>query len=116
MHTRDELRIDQPAVPLNGVNHRAFSVTVSKSRGHRIVRIGGELDIATRDEARLACLEGRGKVVEVEMAEVTFMDCSGYGALVSARLDLQEQGGSLTLLHQVGQPAELLELLTLLES
>lgn len=115
MRTRDDLRIDRPPVLLNGVHHAAISVTVSRRRGHRVVRIGGELDIASRDQVRVACLDGRGSVVDVEMAEMTFMDCCGYGALVSARRDLQAQGGSLTLLHQTGQPAELMALLELLE-
>jgi anti-anti-sigma regulatory factor len=44
------------------------------------------------------------------------MDCSGYGALVGARLMLQASGGSLTLRHQTGQPAELLKMLARLHS
>lgn len=92
-----------------------FSVTVSRRSGHRVVSIGGELDVATRNRVRRACLGGR-RDVDVEMADTTFMDCSGYGALVAARRVLQSHGGSLTLHNQVGQPAELLAMLSRLES
>lgn len=120
MRTRD-MRIDHATPHLNGVSgvngveHLPFSLSVSRRDGHRVVWICGELDIVSRSRVRQACLDGVDDVVEVEMAETTFMDCCGYGALVSARLALQEKGGSLTLHHQVGQPAELLTMLTVLE-
>jgi hypothetical protein len=43
------------------------------------------------------------------------MDCCGYGGLVAARQALQADGGSLTLNHQTGQPAEFLVMLAVLE-
>ncbi|MGZ4725687.1 MAG: STAS domain-containing protein [Ilumatobacteraceae bacterium] len=43
------------------------------------------------------------------------MDCSGYGGLVAARLDLERRGGSMTLRGPTGQPAELLALLAVSE-
>jgi anti-anti-sigma factor len=88
-----------------------FTLSVSRRGRHRVVRVCGELDIAARDHVRQACLDGPGNVVVVEMAQTTFMDCSGYGALVGARLMLNASGGSLTLHHQTGQPAELLDML-----
>lgn len=102
-----------PAAPNDQV---PFTVTVSGGRRHRVVRIGGELDIATRHLIRHACAAGRRKAVVVEMADMTFMDCSGYGALVAARRTLQQHGGSLTLRNPAGQPAEFLTMLTKLES
>ena len=93
-----------------------FTLRVSRHSGRRIVEIGGELDIATRNTVRLACLEGRGKFVVVDMSDMTFMDCCGYGGLVAARRSLLAGGGSLTLTHQTGQPAELLDMLSFLEA
>ena len=58
-----------------------------------------------------ACVAGDVVAVVVEMAELTFMDCCGYAGLVAARRVLQEHGGSLTLRHEVGQPARLLAML-----
>ncbi len=92
-----------------------LSVEVSRRNSHRVVSIGGELDVATRNRVRRACLGGRKEVV-VEMGDMTFMDCSGYGGLIAARRVLQAHGGSLTLRNQSGQPAELLAMLSLLES
>ena len=114
MRTRD-MRIDTPTTAFRS-DDLGFTLRVLKHRGHRIVEIGGELDIASRNTVRLACLEGRGKFVVVEMADMTFMDCCGYGGLVAARQILQAGGGSLTLQHQTGQPAEFLNMLTLLEA
>ena len=113
MRTRD-MRIETAGTPSDS-DDRCFTLRVSKRRGRRVVQIGGELDIATRNRARRACLDGRGKNVVVDMAEMTFMDCCGYGGLVAARQILQADGGSLTLNHQTGQPAEFLVMLAVLE-
>ncbi len=113
MRTRD-MRARPATTSLTVEANPLFSVSVSRRNGHRVVRIGGELDVATRNRVRRACLGGRKEVV-VEMSEITFMDCCGYGGLVAARRALQAHGGSLTLLNQAGQPAELLMVLSLLE-
>lgn len=107
MRTRD-MRIESASSAR--MNDSEFRVSVTRRGRHRIVRVGGELDIATRAQVRDACLSGRGNVVVVDMAKATFMDCSGYGGLVAARLMLQASGGSLTLRHQNGQPAQLLNM------
>jgi anti-anti-sigma factor len=114
VRTRD-MRIDTLTTALE-LRDLGFTLHVSKHGGRRVVEIGGELDIATRNRAHLACLQGRGKFVVVDMADITFMDCCGYGGLVAARQILQAGGGSLTLRHQTGQPAELLDMLTFLEA
>jgi anti-anti-sigma factor len=92
-----------------------FSVNVSRNGRHRVVEITGELDVASRNVVQRACMAGRRKAVVVEMADMTFMDCCGYGGLLAARRVLQSHGGSLTLRNQTGQPAELLDMLELLD-
>ncbi len=77
----------------------------------RIVRIGGELDLATREACLNICVSGGSDTVEVDISSITFMDCSGYGALVAAQLALAQQGRSLTISHATSQPAHLLKLL-----
>jgi anti-anti-sigma factor len=113
VRTRD-MRIAEE-VTSSDTDDRSLTLRVTKRRGRRVVQIGGELDIATRNRARRACLDGRGKDVVVDMADITFMDCCGYGGLVAAREILQANGGSLTLNHQTGQPAEFLVMLAVLE-
>jgi anti-anti-sigma factor len=102
--------------PTVDVVDHAFTVSVTKDGAHRVVHVGGELDLATRNEIYRACLAGGDVAVMVEMADLTFMDCSGYSGLAAARRVLQEQGGSLTLRNQVGQPARLLTLLSFVEA
>jgi anti-anti-sigma factor len=92
-----------------------FTISIFRDGRFRVVQIGGELDVATGNLARRACLAGRRKAVVVEMSETTFMDCCGYGGLVAARNELQRHGGSLSLRNVAGQPAELLMMLTALE-
>ena len=113
MRTRD-MRIEAAGTPSDS-DDLLFTLRVSKRRGRRVVQIGGELDIATCNRARRACLDGRAKDVVVDMADMTFMDCRGYGGLIAARQILQADGGSLTLNHQTGQPAEFLVMLSILE-
>jgi anti-anti-sigma factor len=53
---------------------------------------------------------GDGSDVVVDLSKVTFMDCSAYGGLVAAALDLQNTNGSLTIINPSGQPAHFLAL------
>lgn len=116
MRTRD-MRVHSAPTSDTSAGDLPTAVRVSRSgRRARIVQIDGELDVATRGLVRHACLTGRRTEVVVEMAETTFMDCSGYGSLVAARRILRRHGGSLTLRNQSGQPAELLAMLAKLES
>ncbi len=92
-----------------------LKVNVSADGGNHVVNVSGELDMGTRDSVEEACLAGDDMAVVVEMAGLTFMDCRGYGALVSARRVIQARGGSLTFINQVGQPARLLMLLGAVE-
>jgi anti-anti-sigma factor len=93
-----------------------FGVCVESANGRRVVRLTGELDIATRDLVRQSCLDGIDLTVVVDMTDLTFIDCSGYGALIAARRILTDLGGSLTMRNQAGQPAFLLSLLDDLEA
>jgi len=104
-----------PATMTSTADDLPFSLSISRDGRYRVVQIGGELDLVTRNLARRACLAGRRKTVVVEMGDITFMDCCGYGGLVAARVALQHDGGSLTLRSQAGQPAELLTMLAALE-
>lgn len=92
-----------------------FVVTTSFESGCYQVHLAGELDIATRDLVHRACVASEYHDVAVEMGQTTFMDCSGYGGLVAARLELERRGGSLTLRNPTGQPADLLALLAVSE-
>jgi anti-anti-sigma factor len=89
----------------------ALTVRTRVDDGRRLVEIAGELDFAATAGCFDACVNGVGNDVEVDISAVEFMDCSGYGALVAARVALEQVGGSLTITHPANQPARLLALL-----
>lgn len=93
------------------VNEGPLSVTVSDEDRRLVVHARGELDLAGHDEFVYACIGGGHAAVVVDMAHLTFLDCSGYSALIAVRLCIQQRGGTVTLVHQSGQPARLLRLL-----
>lgn len=76
-----------------------------------VVALAGELDLASRDIAVDSCTRDGQRHIVVDLGGVTFMDCAGYGALVSARAVLEQRGGSLTLRNQKDQPSRLLTLI-----
>jgi anti-anti-sigma factor len=104
---RPNFRLSEPS----DTNDGTFAVTVSDEDCCSVVHARGELDLAGRDEFVRACVEGGRAAVVVDMAQLTFLDCSGYGALIAVRLCMQERGGTVTLVHRTGQPARLLRLL-----
>ncbi|HEX2785740.1 MAG TPA: STAS domain-containing protein [Ilumatobacteraceae bacterium] len=79
--------------------------------GRRVVHVYGELDLAARDEFYKTCVTGDHSALVIDMSRLTFLDCSGYGALVAVRLAIQQRGGSVTVRRPMGQPAHLLALL-----
>jgi anti-sigma B factor antagonist len=81
------------------------------SRTQVVVALTGELDIATRQVAYDACVTSESRDIVVDLGAVSFMDCSGYGALMAARAEFGRRGGSLTLRNARGEPARLLLLL-----
>jgi anti-anti-sigma factor len=111
-----DMRINAATMPPIAADEPTFTLGVLRRGARRIVTIGGEIDIESRDRVRLACSAARGKTVIVEMGDVTFMDCCGYGGLVAARLVMHASGGSLILSHAIGQPADLLAMLAVLEA
>lgn len=59
---------------------------------HTVVKLSGELDLATRasTEAILSIVDA--DVVIVDLAEVTFLDGGALGALVALKKRLRERG------------------------
>jgi len=64
-----------------------------------VVRLVGELDLASADELRecLAALAGRGRDVVVDLAELTFIDAGGLGVLARARVVAEAKRCTITL-------------------
>jgi len=80
------------------------------------VKFSGELDAAGRESALQRCTEGHAPVVTVDLSELTFLDCGGYGAFTAARTTLEQHGRALVLVGAVGQPRRLLDLIALFDA
>ena len=69
--------------------------------GPRVVRLGGDLDLATADAARDTIKQAVDATtsdrVEVDLSAVPFLDSSGIRALIQARKYAFERGVSLVL-------------------
>jgi anti-anti-sigma factor len=75
-----------------------------------VVVLNGDLDLCTRQIAFDACVAEQNRHVVVDLSDVAFLDCAGFGALMAARVVLQLRGGSLTMRNAYGQPLRLLAL------
>jgi anti-anti-sigma factor len=88
-----------------------FFLDVSTADGTHVIRLAGELDLATCDRLVAASSTGRHSATVIDLGGVTFMDCSGYSALVTARRFLEHDGRALTVRGETGQPARLMGLI-----
>ena len=72
---------------------------VADLRGDRLLVVHGELDIATAPELveMLHRLRHQGHAVQVDLAEVTFMDSTGLTTLMDAHLAAQSNGWSFEI-------------------
>ena len=63
------------------------------------IRLGGEIDLASRDAVSAALLACPTDTLElrVDLAQVTFIDVTGVAVLLAAANNLERRGGSLTL-------------------
>lgn len=100
-----------PPHPLGSADGDPFSVEICVGGAGHVILVRGELDLASCGVMIDSCVKVGQRVVVVELAGLTFMDCAGYGALIAGRQDLERRGGSLTLAHATGKPLRLLALI-----
>lgn len=94
-----------------GRNAAALIVEASVEQDHCLLHLAGALDLSTRHQIHEACRAGTDASVVLDLTDLTFMDCAGYGGMVTTRTFLEGQGGTLTWRNQVGEPARLLDLI-----
>jgi anti-sigma B factor antagonist len=89
------------------------AVSVSHEDGSSVVRVVGEMDIASAEllESTLRSLaqRSRGRIV-VDLSQVTFMDSAGLRTLVRARERMDACGRWLLTRGATGQPRRLLDI------
>jgi anti-sigma B factor antagonist len=82
-----------------------FAVTESESEGTPVLAVQGEVDVSTAPELRerlLALAEAGRTVAVVDLSDVSFVDSTALGVLVSGVKRLRSSGGDLRLV--VTQP------------
>jgi len=73
-----------------------FSVTSRDIKGGRVFAFRGELDLSTCD-GLVEQLGSAGPLVVIDLAELTFADSSGLGAILTARWRMIREGGTLVV-------------------
>lgn len=81
-----------------------LSVTVTTRSGHAVVRLRGEIDIATADAFRSAldsAVEHPAvSSLDLDLGRVSFIDCSGLRVLVGVRRAMEDKGGTVRLIRR----------------
>jgi len=93
--------------------HDVFAIDDRVIDGSPVLAVSGEIDISTapalRDRLVSLALDGPATVV-VDLRQVTFLDSTALGVLVSALKRLRENGGGLRLVVAGGSVARVLEI------
>ncbi|WP_067482019.1 STAS domain-containing protein [Actinomadura hibisca] len=79
---------------------RPLQVSTRPHDGHTLVRLCGELDIATAEDLRLrlsAARRSHGEHLVLDLADLEFMDSQGLSVLVHCYKAVTAAGGSFTL-------------------
>jgi anti-anti-sigma regulatory factor len=90
------------------VGTETLSVYVSREPGCDIVHPVGTINVTTRNALFCRCLAPGQLHVVVDLTDVSFLDSDGLAGVLAARRVLESEGGSLSMRHATGQPAELL--------
>lgn len=83
-----------------------------------VLAIRGEIDVSTAPELRdrlLAVAQDGGQTVIVDLSEVTFLDSTALGVLVSGLKRFRAEGGDLRLVVTGRSVAKVLEITGLVE-
>ncbi len=79
-----------------------------------VVNVRGELDLSTSATLRAALDAGLGKGtpprIAVDLTDVSFMDSSSLGILVTCLKEVHDRGGELRLVGVQGSPAKVIAL------
>lgn|GEM_PF-390357 len=91
----------------------AFVVTVEASGDEVTVWLSGEIDLDALDALREACDEVvalRPCIVDVDVADVSFIDSSGLNSLLALRKRCAESGTQVRMVHAPNQVLSLLHM------
>jgi len=106
--------IDEAATRLQPPS--AFGLSVAHTGGSARVAVRGEIDIASSDQLRSALLGLADQGVRdltVDLADLSFIDSTGLGALIRVLKHYRENGGDLKLANPTKPVAKVLEITSL---
>ena len=86
-----------------------FSVKVEKSSSTCVLKVAGELDIATVGHLRLAFKSCGNADLVVDLAELTFIDSTGLGAFIEHEQRCSATGNAFSLINPSKPMLRLLE-------
>jgi anti-sigma B factor antagonist len=92
------------------MSQEIFDLSISQHNGFSIVRMSGELDLASSDRLSELLADLSDQTVVVDLAELTFIDSSGIAALVAAKDRLQTAGRELVLTRPQANVDRVLEM------
>lgn len=90
-----------------------FALEVTQGEADAVVRLTGELDMATAPalHSELAGLAARGvHTVIVDIAQLDFIDSSGLSVLIAGLKRFREGGGTLTIRSPSGRAKRVFEI------
>jgi anti-sigma B factor antagonist len=92
---------------VSGIGPEPFSVSVEASGGRTVVRVAGELDLATAPQLEEALLPGlrAGGSALLDLRGLDFMDSTGVRVIVAGHLAAEEHGGKLSLVRTAPESA-----------
>ncbi|MCB0978710.1 MAG: STAS domain-containing protein [Acidimicrobiales bacterium] len=90
-----------------------LQLDVSEHGEWSVLRVGGEIDVATAPglRQRLVALVGEGRYrIVVDMSQVDFIDSTGLGVLIGTLKRVRSHGGELHLVCDVDRVVRVFEI------
>ncbi|NUW41868.1 STAS domain-containing protein [Nonomuraea rhodomycinica] len=82
---------------------QSLNVTLETQPRRAVAHLRGEIDLATAELLKASLdtmIEGPSvSALEVDLSQVSFIDCSGLRVLLAVKRSLQRRGGTLSLAH-----------------
>jgi anti-sigma B factor antagonist len=88
-------------------------VSVGEAAGWPLVRVVGELDLATAPQARAAVIDAVGSDASrlvLDLSELAFVDSAGLGVIIGALRRVRSAGGELRVVAPPSGPRRVLAL------
>lgn len=107
------MNVQSPAIPVVAVSttpNVGLAVNVYVEGKSHLIRPAGELDRATSGKLIVTSTAGHAAALVIDLQDLTFMDSSGYEALVECRRIVERAGRTFTIRGQTGEPARFLQL------